>query len=189
MISHKNYHIFITPIKNPWSEVSNGILGDVWVQKLTPNQPISDRDIAIAIAASVFSASLTKIYSAISPPCLVLKPYYQFVHGLNSLFKWFQHWLWSADGNVSWRHNTMSNWRRDGWIGGGYFHLLRAPFDGAVAKKHCPHALSWSSVVAGAAQAPYWLLPLQQWQRVQCNALMMHRTLNSLIGTINDNKF
>jgi hypothetical protein len=30
---------------------------------------------------------------------------------------------------------------------------------------------------------------LQQWQRCQCDASMMHRALNHLIDTINDNKF
>ncbi len=139
------------------------------------------------LAASVFSVSLTKIYSAISQPPPALKPYHQFVHGLNSLFVWFQCQKWLAYGVVSWQPNTMSDWRQEGWIGGGYFHLLQASFGTGVAKKHCPHALSWSSVAAGAAEAPYWLLPLQQWQRCQCNALMMHRTLNSLINTINDN--
>jgi hypothetical protein len=76
-----------------------------------------------------------------------------------------------------------------GWIGGGYFHLLQAPFCAAVAEKHRPCALSWSGVEAGAAQMPYWLLPLQQWQRCQCDASMMHRALNCLIDTINGNKF
>ncbi len=140
-----------------------------------------------SLAASVFSLSLTKNYSAINQPRLALKPYHQFVHGSNSLFVLFQRWVWSADGVVSWRHNTMSDWHQKGLIGGGYFHLFQAPFGAAMAKKHHPHAPSWSSVVAVAAQAPYWLLPLQQWQRCQCNASMMHRTLNSLINTINDN--
>jgi hypothetical protein len=81
----------------------------------------------------------------------------------------------------------MSNQLQKGWIGWGYFFLLQAPFDAAMAKKYYPHAPSISSVTAGAAQAPYWLLPLQQWQRCQCNALMMHHTLNSLINTFNDN--
>jgi hypothetical protein len=137
------------------------------------------------LAGSVFSVSLTKNYNAISQPHPALKPYHHFVHGLNSLFVWFQCWVWSADGVVSWWHNTMSDWRQKGWIGGGYFHLLQAPFGTAVAKKHRLHSPPWSSVAVGAAQVPYWLLPLQQWQRCQCDALMMHRTLNSLIN--NDN--
>jgi hypothetical protein len=140
-----------------------------------------------SLAASVFSVSLTKINSTINQPRLALKPYHQFVHGLNSLLIWFQHRVWSADGVVSWWHNTMSNRRQEGWIGGGYFPLLQTPCGAAMAKKHRLHAQSWSSVVAGAAQAPYWLLPSQQWQRCQCNASMMHCTLNSLINTINDN--
>jgi hypothetical protein len=83
----------------------------------------------------------------------------------------------------------MSDRLQKGWIGGGYFHLLQALFGSAVAKKHHPSAPSWSGVAAGAAQAPYWLLPLQQGQRCQCDASMMHRALNCLMDTINDNKF
>jgi hypothetical protein len=79
----------------------------------------------------------------------------------------------------------MPNRLQNGWIGGGYFHLLQAPFGVAVAKKHCPCAPSWYGVAAGAAQLPNWLLPLQKWQRCQCDASMMHHTLNSLTNTIN----
>jgi hypothetical protein len=86
------------------------------------------------LAASVFSMSLTKIYIAISQPRPVLKLYHQFVCGLNSLLLWFQRQVWLADGVVSWWHNTMSNWRQKGWIGGDYFHLLQAPFGAAMAK-------------------------------------------------------
>ena len=143
----------------------------------------------LSLAASVFAMSSATIHSALSQPCPALKPYHQLVHGLNSLLVWFQCRMWSADGFVSWPHNTMSDRRQEGWIDGGYFHLLQAPFGTAVAKKHRPHAPSWCSVVAGAAQAPYWLLPLHQWQRCQCDASMMHCTLNSLINTINDNYF
>ncbi len=81
----------------------------------------------------------------------------------------------------------MSDRRQEGWIDGGHFRLLQAPFGTAMEKKHRLHAQDLSSVVAGAAQAPYWLLPSQQWQRCQCDASMMHHTLNSLIYTINDN--
>ncbi len=136
------------------------------------------------LAASVFSVSLMKIYSAISQPRLALKPHHQFVHGLNSLFIWFQRRVWLADGVVSWWHNTKSNLRQNSGIGGGYFHLLQAPVGAAVAKMHCPNASSWSSVVVGGAKAPYWLLLLQKWQRYQCNVSMMHHTLNSLINII-----
>ncbi len=83
----------------------------------------------------------------------------------------------------------MSDQCQEGWIGRGYFHLFQAPFGAAVAKKNRPCALSWSSGAAGAAQVPYWSLPLQQWQRCQCNASMIYRALNSLIDTINDNIF
>ncbi len=51
MILHRNYHIFIKPIKCPWWELSS-IMVDVWVQKLTPNQPISHPDPAIASSIS-----------------------------------------------------------------------------------------------------------------------------------------
>ncbi len=88
-----------------------------------------------------------------------------------------------------WRYNTMPDRLQNGLIGGGYFHLLQAPFGAKVAKKPRPCAPSWSGVVAGAAQVPNWLLPSQKWRRCQCNALMMHRTLNSLINTINYNYF
>ncbi len=54
MISHKNHHIFTTLIKSSWSELSNGTLVDTWVQKLTPNQPISHCDPAIASSISFF---------------------------------------------------------------------------------------------------------------------------------------
>ncbi len=143
----------------------------------------------LSLAASVFAVSSATFHSAISQPRPALKPYHQLVHGLNSLLVWFQHRVRSADGFVSWPHNTMSNRLQNGWIGGGYFHLLQAPFGAAVAKRHHPHAPSWCSVAEGAAQAPYWLLPLQQWRRCQCNASKMHHTLNSLINTINDNYF
>jgi hypothetical protein len=54
----------------------------------------------LLLAASVFAVSSTKIYSAISQPCPGLKPYFQLVHGLNSLLVWFQRWMWLADGAV-----------------------------------------------------------------------------------------
>ncbi len=162
-----------------------------WLTFGSKNWPQTSQSLIVtlsSLAASVFSVSLMKIYSTISQPRRALKPYHQLVHGLNSLFVWFQRRVWSADGVVSWQHNTMSDWKQKGWIGGGYFHLLQAPFGAAVAKKYHPHAASWSSVVAGVAQVPYWLsLPLQQWRSCQCDASMMHCTLNSLINTINEN--
>jgi hypothetical protein len=54
----------------------------------------------LLLAASVFAVSSTKIHSAISQPRLVLKPYLQLVHGLNSLLVWFKRRVWSADGAV-----------------------------------------------------------------------------------------
>ncbi len=157
--------------------------------EIWPQNSCSPLVTLLSLAASVFVVSSATIHSAISQPRPALKPYHQLVHGLNSLLVWFQHRVWSADGFVSWPHNTMSNQRQEGWIGGGYFHLLQAPFGAAVAKKHHPHAPSWCSVTEGAAQAPYRSLPLQHWRRCQCDALMMHRTLNSLINTINNNYF
>ncbi len=167
---------FITLIKNPLWELSNGILVNVWFKNWpqTSQSPIVTLRL---LAASVFAASLTKNYSTISQPHTMLKPYHWFAHSLNSPFLWFQHRVWLADGVVSWQHNTMSDQHQEGSIGGCYLHLLQAPFGTAMAKKHRQHALSWSSVVAGAAQVPCWLLSLQQWQRCQCNALMMHRAL------------
>jgi hypothetical protein len=54
VISQWNHHLCITSIKSPQSELSNGISVDVWVQKLTPNQPISHRDPAIPGNISFF---------------------------------------------------------------------------------------------------------------------------------------
>jgi hypothetical protein len=133
--------------------------------------------------------SSATIHSAISQLLTALKPYHQLVHGLNSLLVWFQRRVWSADGAVCDDITLCPIGSKNGWIGGGYFHLLQAPFGAAVAKKHCPCAPSWSGVAAGAAQVPNWSLPLQKWRRCQCDASMMHRTLNSLINTINYNYF
>ncbi len=157
--------------------------------EIWPHTSYSPHVTLLLLAASVFALSSATIHSAISQPRPAPKPYLQFVYGLSSLLVWFHCRVWLADGFVSWPHNTMSNQHQEGWIGGGYFHLLQAPFGATVAKKHHPHAPSWCSVVVGAAQVPYWLLPLQQWQRCQCDASMMHRTLNSLIITIDYNYF
>jgi hypothetical protein len=132
--------------------------------------------------------SSAEIHSAISRPRPVLKQYHQLVHGLNSLLVWFQRLVWLADGAVCDDITPCPIGSK--MVGlGGYFHLLQAPFGAAVAKKHRPCAPSWSGVAAGAAQVPNWLLPSQMWQRCQCDASMMHHTLNSLINTINDNYF
>jgi hypothetical protein len=48
MISHQNYHVFMTPIENSWKELSNGILVDVCVQKMTPNHPFPLQNSGIA---------------------------------------------------------------------------------------------------------------------------------------------
>ncbi len=154
---------------------------EIWPQ--TRHSPIVT---LLSLAASVFAVSSTKKSQRhqSTPPGAETIP---------SICSWFELsvGMVSAPGVVGWwrcvwQRNTMSDQLQKGWIGGGYLHLLQALFGAAVAKKHRPHAPSWSSVAAGAAQAPYWSLPLQQWQRCQCNVLMMHRTLNSLINTIND---
>jgi hypothetical protein len=155
---------------------------EIWPQ--TRHSPIVT---LLLLAASVFAVSSTKKsqHHQPTPPSAETIP---------SICSWFELsvGMVSAPGVVGWwrcvwRRNTISDQLQNSWIGGGYFHLLQAPFGTAVAKMHHPHAPSRSSVTAGAAQAPYWLLPLQQWWRCQCNASMMHRTLNSLINTINDN--
>jgi hypothetical protein len=111
--------------------------------------------------------SSATIHSAISQPHPALKQYHQLVHGLNSLLVWFQRRVWSADGAVCDDITPCPTGSKNGWIGGGCFHLLQAPFGAAVAKKHSPYAPSWSGVAAGAAQVPNWLLPLQKWRRCQ----------------------
>ncbi len=110
---------------------------EIWPQ--TSDSPLV---ILLLLAASVFAVSSATIHSPISQHRPALKLYHQLVHGLNSLLVWFQRRVWSADGFVSWPHNTMSNRCQEGWIGGGYFHLLQAPFSAVVAKKHCLHAPS-----------------------------------------------
>ncbi len=174
---------FITPIKSPWSELSNGILVDVWVWNLTPNQLFCSPDLAIASSISFWYVVRNNSQRhQPTPPGTETIP---------SISSWFELsvGMVSVPGVVGWWHcvwwhNTMPNRLQNGWIGGGYFHLLQAPFGAAVAKKHKPYAPSWSGVAAGAAQVPNWLVPSQKWQRCQCNALIMHRTLNSLINTI-----
>ena len=54
----------------------------------------------LSLAASVFAVSSTKIHSTISNPRPAMKPYHQFVHGLNSLLVWFKRRVWLADGAV-----------------------------------------------------------------------------------------
>ncbi len=68
---------------------------EIWPQ--TSYSPIMT---LLLLAASVFAVSSTRNHSAISQPRPVLKPYHQFVHGLNSLLVWFQRRVWSADGAV-----------------------------------------------------------------------------------------
>ncbi len=100
MTSQYNHFVFITLIESPWSELSNGILVDVWVWNLTPNQLFCPPDPAIASSMSLWYVLSTTIHSAISQPRLALKQYHQLVHGLNSLLVWFQRRVWLADGAV-----------------------------------------------------------------------------------------
>jgi hypothetical protein len=72
---------------------------------------------------------------------------------------------------------------------GGYFDFLQAPFSAAAAKVHHVRKPFTSGVAAGAAQVPYWSLPLRHQGRCQCNASMPYHSLNSLEGTINDEIF
>ncbi len=97
--------------------------------------------------------------------------------------------VWSADGAVCDDITPCLIGSKMVGLGGAIFTSSRHLSAPLWQKKHRPCALSWSGVAAGVAQVPNWLLPSQQWQRCQCDALMMHRTLNSLINTINDNYF
>jgi hypothetical protein len=142
-----------------------------------------------SLAASVFDTSSATIHSAISQPCPALKQYHQLVHDLNSLLVWFQRRVWSADGAVCDDITPCLIGSKMVGLGGAIFTSSRPAFGTAVAKKRRPCAPSWSGVAVGAAQVPNWLLPSQKWQRCQCDASMMHRTLNSLINTINYNYF
>ncbi len=146
MIRHRNYHICITPMESPWWELSNGILVDIWVWNLTSNQLVSHRDPAIASSISF---------------CWVLhknsQRHQQTLPGaetIPSISSWFEVsvGMVSAPGVVGWwhcvwRHNTMSDRHQEGWIDGGYFHLLQAPFGAAVAKNivhmHRLDVVSW----------------------------------------------
>jgi hypothetical protein len=93
------------------------------------------------LAASGFVVSLTKIYSAISQPRPALKPYHKFVYGSNTVFVWFQHQVWLADGIVLWQHNTMFNRRKEGCIGGLFSPLpstfLVPPWQKNIIRMHC----------------------------------------------------
>ncbi len=162
---------------------------DVWGWNLTPNQlfyPPPDPAIASSISFCYVLRNNSQHHQP-TPPSAETIP---------SISSWFEVsvGMVSAPGVVGWWrcvwwHNTMPDRLQKGWIGGGFFHLLQAPFGAALAKKHRPCGLSWSGVATGVAQAPYWSLPSQQWQRCQCDASMMHRALNRLIDTINDDKF
>ncbi len=137
MIWHKNYHIYITLIESPWWELSNGILVDVWVWNLTSNQLVSHCDPAIASSISFCCVLHKNSQCHQSTP-----PDAETIPSISLLFE-LSVGMVSVPGVVGWWccvwwHNTMSDWRQESWIDGGYFHLLQAPFGTAVAKKHCP---------------------------------------------------
>ncbi len=151
------FHVFMFPEKTSlWTPsesfpmVSWLMFGsEIW--NLTSNQLVSHHDPAIASSIS-FCCVLHKNSQRHqpTPPGAETIP---------SIISWFELsvGMVSAPGVVSWwrcvwRHNTMSDRHQEGWIDGGYFHLLQAPFGAAVAKKHRPHAPSWCSVAASAAQ-------------------------------------
>jgi hypothetical protein len=50
MILHKNHHVFMTLMESRWKELSNGILVDVGVQKLTPTIHFPSRTLALLLA-------------------------------------------------------------------------------------------------------------------------------------------
>ncbi len=110
---------------------------EMWPQ--TRHSPIVT---LLLLAASVFAVSSTKNHSAISQPRPALKPYHQFVHGLNSLLVWFQCRVWSADVTVRDNITPCPTGSKKGWIGGGYFHLLQAlfsapPWQKSIVRMHC----------------------------------------------------
>ncbi len=123
-------------MESPWWELSNGILVDVWVWNLTSNQLVSNRDPAIASSIS-FSCVLHKNSQRHQPT----PPGAETIPSISSWFELSVGMV--ALGVVGWWrcvwwHNTSSDWRQEGWIDGGYFYLLQAPFGAAMAKKHRP---------------------------------------------------
>jgi hypothetical protein len=114
-------------MESPWSELSNGILVDVWVWNLTPNQLFCPPDPAIASSISFWY--VLRYNSQRHQPTL---PGAETIPSISSWFE-LSVGMVSAPGVVGWwhcvwRHNTMPNRLQNGWIGGGYFHLLQAPF-------------------------------------------------------------
>jgi hypothetical protein len=79
--------------------------------------------------------SSTKNHSAISQPHPVLKPYHQFVHGLNSLLVWFQRQVWLADGAVCDDTTPCPIGAKEVGLVGAIFTSSKHLFGTAVAKK------------------------------------------------------
>jgi hypothetical protein len=95
----------------------------------------------LLLAASVFAVSSTKNHSTISQPRPVLKPYYQFVHGLNSLLIWFQRREWSADGAVCDDITPCPiGSKKVGFVGAIFTsskHLSAPPWQKSILCMHC----------------------------------------------------
>ncbi len=151
---------------------------EIWPQ--TRHSPILT---LLFLAASVFAVSSTKKSQRHQPTPSGAET-------IPSIYSWFELsvGMVSVQGVAGWWHcvwqrNTMSDRLQKGWIGGGYFHLLRAPFSAAIAKKHCPHAPSWSNVAADATQVPYWLLTFA------AVAKMSVRCINDASYTKQPNKY
>ncbi len=158
--------------------------------KYWPQTSQSTVVILLLLTASVILLGpSSKIYSTISQPHLGLKPYHWFVYGLNSLFVWFQHRVWLADGTVSWWHNTMSNRRKEGCIG-GLFSPLLSTFWCCCSKKTLSMCIVLIWCYGGCGKGAILVAAFFWWQQqYQCNASMTHCALNSLIGTITDKIF
>ncbi len=141
------YYFTVEPLrfyytnKSPWSELSNGILVDVWVWNLTPNQLFCPPDPAIASSISFWYVLCRNSQRhQPTPPGAETIP---------SISSWFELSvsMVSAPGVVGWwryvwQHNTMPNRLQNGWIGGAIFtssmHLLAPPWQKSIA---CVHRL------------------------------------------------
>jgi hypothetical protein len=90
--------------------------------------------------------SSTKIHSAISQPCPVLKPYLQLVHGLNSLLVWFQRPVWLADGTVCDNITPRPIGAKKVGLMGAIFtaskHLSAPPWQKNIVCMHCLDVVS-----------------------------------------------
>jgi hypothetical protein len=103
---------------------------EIWPQ--TSHSPIVT---LLLLVASVFAVSSTKTHSTISQHHPALKPYHQFVHGLNSLLVWFQHRVWLADDAVCNNITPCPIGAKKVGLEGAFFtssrHLLAQPWQKA----------------------------------------------------------